>query len=278
MTFVKQQSFSGTKEIHETDVYFEYYQHPSSHHTIVLIHGFLSSTFSFRKLIPLLIHDYNVLTIDLPPFGKSGKSTRYKYTYQNFAQTIVKLMDDLDIHSASIVGHSLGGQIALQIVYSHPSAVHKAVLLCSSAYRPKTRRSLIWLSYIPFFHHYIKYWLARSGVEQNLQAVVYDHSHINQEMHDGYLQPFLNGAIFPALTKMLRELEGDLSAEHLTAIKAPCLLIWGDHDHVVPLPVGEKLNQHLQQSELIVLQNTGHLIPEEKPEDVYRYIKNFLEK
>lgn len=272
------QCFIGNKQINETEVYYEFYQHPSACQTIVLIHGFLSSTFSFRKLIPLLTRDYNVLSIDLPPFGKSGKSTRYVFSYQNFAQTVVKLMNELHINFATIVGHSLGGQIALHIVHSHPNTVHKAVLLCSSAYRPKTRRSLIWLSYFPFFHHYVKYWLGRSGVEKNLQAVVYDHSHINQEMHDGYLQPFLNSAIFPALTKMLRDLEGDLSAKQIANINAPCLLIWGEHDRVVPLQIGEKLNQHLQHSELIVLNEAGHLIPEEKPEDVYRCIKNFLEE
>ena len=94
-------------------------------------------------------------------------------------------------------------------------------------------------------------------------------------MINGYLQPFLEDEIFVALTRMIRHREGDLPAEVLHQIKTPCLLLWGDHDNSMPLKVGEKLNKDLVNSKLIVLKETGHALPEERPNEVYEYIKNF---
>ncbi|WP_373566122.1 alpha/beta fold hydrolase, partial [Klebsiella pneumoniae] len=66
---VKRQILINGNEIH-----YEDYQNKSAKETIVCLHGFLSSSFSFRRLIPFLNNHYHVLSIDLPPFGKSGKS------------------------------------------------------------------------------------------------------------------------------------------------------------------------------------------------------------
>ncbi|GAA0326252.1 alpha/beta hydrolase [Bacillus carboniphilus] len=265
------------KPINGTDLYYEYYQHPSSRETIVLIHGFLSSSFSFRHLIPLIKQDYSVLSVDVPPFGKSGKSISFTYSYENMAKTILHLLEELDIDQATVMGHSMGGQIALNIAYLNPVGVKGAVLLCSSSYLKKAKLHLKMSSYIPFFHHYVKLYLSRSGVRKNLQNVVYNAEMINDEMLFGYLQPFLDDEIFKALTRMIRHREGDLPPEKLQKITTPSLLIWGEHDRVVPLHIGKRLNKDLQNSHLVILNDAGHLVPEEKPEEVHRHMSNFIQ-
>lgn len=267
---------SSTITINGTSLYYEHYPHPSAKETLLLIHGFLSSTFSFRRLIPLLREDFEVVAIDFPPFGRSGKSTAFTYSYENIARSVIGLADHLGIDRLSLVGHSMGGQLSLKISHLHPNLVNRVVLLCSSAYLKRSKLPLIFVSYLPFFHHYVKFWLARSGVKKNLLNVVYDHSLIDDEMLFGYLSPFLEDDIFSALTRMIRHREADLSAKDLQQIQTPCLLIWGEHDRVVPLSIGQRLQQDLNQAELVVLKETGHLVPEEKPEIVHQHIKNFL--
>jgi pimeloyl-ACP methyl ester carboxylesterase len=269
-------TYAKNKTIKGIDLYYEHHVHPTSTETLVLLHGFLSSTFSFRHLIPLLKEDYNVISIDLPPFGKSGKISGYKYSYHNLASTAVELMKTLGIREFNVVGHSMGGQIALNILLHYPEYAKKGILLCSSGYLKKASLPLVLSSYIPYFHLYVKFHLARSGVKQNLQNVVYDHSMINDEMLYGYLSPFLEDDIFKALTTMIRHREGDLTSEELKKINAPCLMIWGEHDKVVPVSVGRKLKKDLKDSELIVLKETGHLVPEERPWDVHRLISRFI--
>jgi pimeloyl-ACP methyl ester carboxylesterase len=269
-------TYARNRTINGIDLYYEHYIHPSSAETLVLLHGFLSSTFSFRHLIPLLKEDYNVISVDLPPFGKSGKISSYKYSYHNMAKTVVDLMKSLEISQFNVVGHSMGGQITLNILLHFPEYAKKGILLCSSGYLKKAKLPLVLTSYIPYFHLYVKFHLARSGVKQNLQNVVYDHSMINDEMLYGYLSPFLEDDIFKALTMMIRHREGDLSPEELRKIDSPCLMIWGEHDRVVPVSVGKRLKKDLKNSELVILKETGHLVPEEKPQDVHMLIKKFI--
>lgn len=269
-------TFSGTEPINGTEVYYEYYKHESSRDTLVLLHGFLSSTFSFRRLIPLLQTEFNVVSMDLPPFGKSGKSQQFVYSYKNLADTVIRLSEKMGFEKVTLIGHSMGGQIVLNVAHSKPELVDQAVLLCSSGYMKRMKPHIIFSSYIPFFHLYVKLYLQRSGVKQNLKNVVYDHSMIDDEMLYGYLSPFLEDDIFRALTRMIRDREGDMPASALKKIETPCLLIWGEHDRVVPLHIGKRLNKDLKNSKLVVLKDTGHLVPEERPEDVLQHIRSFM--
>ena len=179
-----------------------------------ILHGFLSSTFSYRRLIPYLNKEYQVISIDLPPFGKSGKSTKFVYSYRNLAQTVIQLVHSLGLQEIALIGHSMGGQIVPNILHLQPDIAEKAVLLCSSSYSKRSKLPLIIGSYIPYFHLYVKFWLARSGVVQNLQNVVDDHSLISDEMLFGYLQPFLKDEIFLALTRMIRDHKVISQREH----------------------------------------------------------------
>jgi pimeloyl-ACP methyl ester carboxylesterase len=259
-------------------IYYEMYPSNSKYaqQTIILVHGFLSSTFSFRRLIPLLTQKFNVIAIDFPPFGKSDKSTRFEYTYKNIASIVIEFLEQLEIEKPVLIGHSMGGQLCLHIIKQRPTLVSKAVLLCSSAYLDRPKRSIRVSTYIPFFQLYLKRWLSKQGVKQNLLNVVYDASMIDEEMMMGYEQPFTDPRIFPGLTRLIRHREAELSPDELRQITTECLLIWGREDKVVPLKVGKRLNEDLLNSKLIILDQTGHLIPEERPNQLYTYIYQFL--
>lgn len=268
--------YASTKEINGITLYYEYNQALDSRKTLVLIHGFLSSSFSFRRLIPFVERDYNVLSIDFPPFGKSGKSKKFVYSYENIAMTIILLLKQLDLNQVSLVGHSMGGQISLRLASLRSDLVENIVLLGSSAYLKPSKPSLRVSSYLPSFHVIVKKWLEKSGLLHNLQNVVYNQGLIDEEMMRGYMEPFLDDKIFHGLTRMIRDREYDLSSEDLQNIDTPCLLIWGEYDRVVPLAVGRRLQQDLQNSELIVLKDTGHLVPEEQPQLVFEHMNRFF--
>ncbi|WP_223701519.1 alpha/beta fold hydrolase [Sutcliffiella deserti] len=269
-----------TANINGVNVFYEFHHDSTSgistKPTLVMIHGFLSSSFSFRRLIPLLTKEYTILAIDLPPFGKSEKSKKFVYSYENLARVVILLLEKLFIKRTVLIGHSMGGQIALNVSNQKPELVEKVVLLCSSGYLKRLPNSIVFSSKIPYFYLYLKYWLARKGPIQNLLNVVYDHSLIDDEMIEGYVQPFYDDQIFHALTRMIRDREGDLAQEILKKIETPSLLIWGEEDKVVPLEVGKRLNRDLPNSNLITYKKTGHLLPEEKPLHVCDNIINFI--
>lgn len=273
------EDFAQQIKLNGMDIYYEHYKNPQATKTLFLIHGFLSSSFSFRFVIPLLIEEYEIVSVDFPPFGKSGKSLTFTYSYKNIAASLIELIEQLQLHNVILVGHSMGGQICLNMLHQNPPLFEKAVLLAGSAYLKQVKRSLIALTYLPFANLFVKRWLIKSGgVLGNLKQVVYDTSMITEDMVEGYLNPFVEDeAIFKALAKFIREREDDLSNDALQTITHPVLLVWGKFDKIVPIGVGKRLNGDLPNSELVILDETGHLVPEERPEETVRLIRNFIE-
>lgn len=275
---VNRKQYSQISKINGIDLYYEVYPNLNANKTLFLIHGFLASSFSFRYIIPELMKQYHIIAVDIPPFGRSGKDLKYTFSYKNIAATFIKLIHNLQLKNVSLIGHSMGGQIGLYMALQQPEIFDKIILFASSGYLQQVRKSLIFLSYLPFAHIFVKKKLVDSGgVEGNLLKVVYDKNQITEGMIKGYLEPYIeNDAIFHALAKFSRDREGDLSKEDLNKIHIPCLLVWGAHDRIVPLQVGKRLNQDLPNSELVVLEKTGHLTPEEKPDETCRLIKEFV--
>ncbi len=272
------EKYAGTEKVNGIELYYEFYPREQAEKTLFCIHGFLASSFSFRTIIPDLADEYAICAVDYPPHGKTEKSRNFTYSYKNIAKTLTGLIRKLELENVVIVGHSMGGQIGLHMLLEEQNLFEKAVLLASSAYLKKARKSLVYLSYLPFSHRLIKRKLIQSGgVEGNLKQVVYDHSIVTDEMINGYLEPFIqNDDIFYTLSKFVRDREDDLSPGELAKIYIPILLVWGEFDKIVPLKVGKRLEEDLPNAKLTVFEKTGHLIPEEKPEETVRLIKKFL--
>ncbi|AKP48254.1 alpha/beta fold hydrolase [Bacillus smithii] len=263
-------------KIDDSCLYYRYIPNSAAKYTLVFLHGFLSSSFSFRKLIPLLKTDYALLLIDWPPFGKSKKSKAFLYSYENIAASILRLLRSFQFESVVLVGHSMGGQLILNMLKQKPDAAEKMILINGSAYIPRFKQSLILASYLPFAHRLVKRLLEKTGVEGNLRSAVYEHEKIDQEMVAGYMEPFLSEDIFHELIRFLRHREGDLSSVEIQNIQTPSLLIHGEFDKIVPFHIGKRLAQDLPNSRLVMIEKAGHLLPEENPEEICRHLNEFV--
>src|SRR5690606_626360 len=147
---------------------------------------------------------------------------------------VLQPLEETDIERFSVAGHSMGGQIALNMMLQSPEKIDKGILLSSSGYYARAKRHPILASYLPFFSVYVKHYLGKTGVVGNLRSVVYDQSLIDKTMIEGYAKQFESTEIFPALARLLRHREGDLPEKSLQSIETPCLLIWGENDKIVP--------------------------------------------
>lgn len=262
---------------HDIHIHYDFYRNPNKDlPVIVCIHGFLSSSFSFRRLIPLLRHHYNIITVDLPPFGRSAKPKNFTYSYENIANELVRLLKSIGINYVSLIGHSMGGQIALRVALQHPNIVKNIVLLAPSSYLKRSNKRIIYSTYLPFFPFILKRWLGKRGILGNLNTVVYNKTLINDEMIKGYEEPFLNPEIYQGLTRFIRHREGDLEKEQLNQINTPILLLWGKEDKVVPYNTGKRLSEDLVNTKTIIYNHIGHLLPEEDPEQVAKDILHYL--
>jgi len=256
------------------------YNHYSSSTTkakpaIVLVHGFLSSKFCYRYMIPELIDHFDIFVFDYPPFGDSDKICDYDFSYRNFARIIVELLDQHNITSASIGGHSMGGQVALLTAHLYPERIDKLILFAPSTYVKKFNSFIRMASKTPAFWYFLKRYFYRKGVYGALLDCVYDPHVVDKDMIQGYMRPFLKPDIFHCLTKMIRDREGDLQKEQLKNIQADCLVLWGEEDKVLPVSLGQKLIEDLPSAKLITYEKIGHLLPEEIPSILTEQIKTF---
>ncbi|NIK13112.1 alpha/beta fold hydrolase [Alkalibacillus almallahensis] len=264
-----------TIRVLDVDVYCEYEW--KNKPVMILIHGFLASTYSFSSITPELSKHYSILALDLPGFGQSEKSVTFEYSFKQYRQLIVAVMDYFDIDRAHLVGHSMGGQVALSVAKASPERVNTLMLLCSSGYLKRAKTWLRYSSYMPFFYRFVYRYFKRKDVRNVMEKVLYRHELITDEMMDTYTKPLLDINFHKSLTRLLRQREGDLSTEELQQISVPTLLIWGREDEIVPLKIGERLTEDLPNSQLEVFDESGHLVADERPNDVIRTINQFIE-
>jgi pimeloyl-ACP methyl ester carboxylesterase len=227
--------------------------------------------------LPYLTKHYVVIALDLPGFGQSEKSATFIYRLCNYGQLIIDFLDKLNIKDAILIGHSMGGQICMHAAKKAPARIGKLILLGCCSYVKKSNKSLILCSYLPLFTLGMRNWILKKDVKKNLTSVLHDSSLVTQELIDGYKKPFSEAAFANSLIRLLRQREGDMTSQELMEINQPVLMIWGKEDKIMPVKTGYRLKKDLPNAHLIVYEKCGHLIMEEKPEEISNEIIHFIE-
>src|ERR1700748_49055 len=106
------------------------YRDAGAGEALLLIHGMAGSSATWRAVLPQLSKKYRVIAPDLLGHGESAKP-RSDYSLGAFAVGLRDLLDELGVDSATVVGHSLGGGIAMQFLYQHPEYCRRLVLISS---------------------------------------------------------------------------------------------------------------------------------------------------
>src|SRR5699024_9063739 len=143
---------------------------------ILLIHGFVSSTYTFNRLIPLLQKSFSVIAIDLLGFGQSEKSTTFIYSYTNYAALVAEVIASFHLKNVTIRGHYMGGHIGLDTARRTHGKGSKVILLASSGYLKSANTLLIYSSYLPLFYLIAKRIVKNQSVGETLKNVLCDHS------------------------------------------------------------------------------------------------------
>ena len=252
-------------------VYCEYYLSDRKP-PLVLIHGFASSMYTFSSLIPRLREHFSIIAIDLPGFGRSEKSVSFVYSFENYARIVMDCIALFHLNEVYVAGHSMGGQIAMYAARKDPEKIKKLVLLSSSGYLRSANKVQKLCTYLPYFRYVVKKRVHRKNVKEYLENVFYDPSLITDDHVKEYAIPLKDDRFYISLLRLLRYREGDLPSKELQQITIPTLLLWGEEDKVVPVHTGYQLVRDLPNAKLITYEKTGHLITEERSDEVYEQI------
>jgi pimeloyl-ACP methyl ester carboxylesterase len=158
--------------------------------TILLIHGLNGSTFSFRHLAPLLADGYRVLALDLMGFGYSERPPHAEYSLVAQAHLVNGFLDALGIEKAVVLGHSLGGAVAMHLAVMFPERVGRLILV-DSASDSETRRGLRSARLArPLLPVVAPFTIQNPRFRRmSLRSGVYDPALITPEVMEGYMTP-----------------------------------------------------------------------------------------
>jgi len=246
---------------------------------IILLHGFGSSSYSFHYLTDVLSKRYKTISIDLKGFGDSPKPDDGLYSVYDQAVLVDKFIKEHHLKNVTLIGHSYGGGVALSLALLDKKAIKKMVLIDSAAYKqyiPSMMRD----TQIPIVGALGFYLLPASyEMSESYDYLFYDKSKIDKKtlsiMAENLKKQNAKTVFLSAVKDLIPE-DIDEVSKRYRSIKIPTLIIWGEKDVVVRKKTGYRLHGDLQNSELKVIKNCGHIPHEEKPKEVLKYLLDFL--
>lgn len=250
----------------------------------VLIHGWASSSYTWKPVLPVLSRRYRCVSVDLPGFGDSPRPGRPP-TIGRYADLIAQVIEQFSDREALVLGHSMGGQIAATLALRHPPLVQRLVLLNPAiSGRLSTRVNLTlapyalaevspvveWLLYLaaktPL--DYTDWLLKPSNFAARAQVSEEDYRQIRADARRRG-QGRVRAACFVAMRR------GDLRGV-VGRIEAPALVVWGAEDNVVPLRDAGSVAVEWPAADLRIIPNAGHWPQFEQTETTLRHITHFL--
>lgn len=276
--------------IHDKDVYEEClisdglwvkFRRIGAGSSVVLIHGLLGYSFSWRNVIPILSRKRQVLAPDMPGAGFSDCRPDLDCGLSSAAGRLLKFLDAVEIDSCDLVGSSYGGATAVLLAASAPSRVRSLVLVSpANPWSTIGRKRLALLRNPAVARLFPK--LARSVHPMHryfVRRMWGDPNRVTQETLDGYARPLVRPGIFEHAVKIVRTWWPDM-AEFEAALgkiaHIPTLLVWGGKDRVVDRSSAREIKRHLQQAQIAVIDGAGHLPYEECPKEFCEVVENFL--
>lgn len=255
----------------------------------VLIHGYGASTFSWRAWAPALERRGHVVAIDLLGCGQSAMPSDGPYGPVGQADLVLELLERLGAEEGiepgrvTLVGHSLGGGIALLVALALQRAGTQAarLVIVSGAAYPQRMPPFVKIAGSPRLARFLLAAVPpRPLTRQVLRSIVFDSSVVTDELVAGYACPLTRKGAAGALIATARRIQPpDFAAitEQYRALAVPTLLLWGRHDRVVPAWVGERLAHALPHARLHVLERCGHLPQDERPGASLGALESFLD-
>jgi len=253
---------------------------------IVLIHGITSSSRTWRSVMPALAEHYTVIAPDLLGHGRSAKP-RGDYSLGAYASGVRDLLLALDIPRANVVGHSLGGGIAMQFAYQFPERVDRLVLVDSGglgtevnlALRAATLPGSEWvlpLLCAPVLRD------AAIAIGRVVEGLGYEPSADLRGVSEGFFSLGEDGArrAFLHTARSVIDPGGqkiDARDRLYLAAEIPSMIVWGEQDRVIPVEHGVRAHELMPGSRMELFPTGGHFPFNDDPERFISILHDFIQ-
>jgi pimeloyl-ACP methyl ester carboxylesterase len=262
------------------------YRMAGSGPALVLIHGLTGSSTTWREVMPTLAERFTVIAPDLLGHGESAKP-RGDYSLGAFASGIRDLLVTLGVERATVVGHSLGGGVAMQMAYQFPERCERLVLVNSGGLGKEVHAILRAVS-LPGSELVLPFVLVPQV--QRLLATIG-----GVASKAGFKMGVRGAEIWRSYTG-LTETRGRIAFIHTVrsvidftgqrvsardrlylAQEIPTLIVWGDADRIIPVEHAHAAHELMPGSTLRIIEGADHFVPFETPEEFLDALLGFID-
>jgi pimeloyl-ACP methyl ester carboxylesterase len=251
--------------------------------TIVLIHGFSASVYTWQAWVPKLGNQYRVISVDLPGHGLTQAPAGYRPSIENFRDAVFAFTQAEHLTHFALAGNSMGGNVAWEYALAHPDQLD-ALILVDAAGWPHPNEGALNTSPMmkalrnPTLGPILMNLDNTRVFRQGLEAAFADPGKVD----DAMVTRYTDFARAPGHRQILLQLQTgtrrQASDDVLGAIHVPTLILWGQHDHLIPVGDAERFHHAIAGSEVKIFDNSGHVPEEEAPDDSSAAVLAFLQR
>ncbi len=229
---------------------------------LIFLHGNNADLHDWQNWISALSGKYRVIRYDQYGHGLTGPNVENKYEAKDFANSLDEFVKKLGIQKFTLVGHSMGGRVALEYALTHQEYLNGLVLLgpLGAPSKQKIKGNIGFkLAQTPIINNSITLFSPRLIVEKSVKQTFYVQSSITNEIIDRYWELMRYPGNRQAMVKRFSTHDQDFSQSQMARINTPTLILWGQRDNLVSQESVNWYDKFIPNSELIIYPEIGHM-------------------
>jgi len=258
----------------------------SSAPPLVFVHGLSGCWANWLEQLPVLAGEHRVVAFDLPGFGYSPMPSA-QITMSGYARLLDRLLDELQIDVATVVGNSMGGFIAAELAITVPQRVERLVLISAAGISTAAQAQPGRARLVPALRRLETVIAASSAWVASKSDTVARRARLREltlnvvVRHPDRLPPALaaeqlRGAGKPGFIQALQALLDYDIRDRLPEIACPTLIVWGTEDRLIGVDDAEVFAQLIPNSRKVLFEDTGHMAMLERPAAFNALLGEFL--
>ena len=247
---------------------------------LILLHGFGMSLHVWEKWVAELGDTYRLVSFDWPGHGLSTPVRDGDYSRNALTSYLTNVLDWMNIDKFVLVGHAMGGGIAMNYIVDNPKKVQALVLIGASGLkidRSDEAPRIMKLTKYPGMSTALRYITPYETLKNTVIRTYGSESFVNKELVDRYYELMVNSTNREIYIKQIKQmlLDEPLDA-HIGRLNHPTLLIWGEEDEIVGIKYAKRLRSIILSARLVSYQGVGHLPMDVLPKVTAKDLTNFL--